>query len=620
MDKARKKELLMLSISALLLIISYFVKNEILFYIIIGIAYVTSGWKVVLKAVRNIFHGQWLDENFLMMIATIGAIVIKEYNEAVFVMIFYNIGELFQKTAVEKSRSSITSLMDLCPDVVNVLRDGNMVTVDPYDVEIGEIMIVKAGDKIPLDGIVDEGESFLDTAALTGESVPRRVRQGDEVMSGCINQTGLLHIKVTKRAEDSTVSKILDLIENSVDKKSKYESFISRFAKYYTPAVVVGAILVATIPSLFFNADWKDQIRSAMVFLMISCPCALVISVPLTFFGGIGRASKMGILVKGANSLEDLSKIGTVAFDKTGTLTKGVFTVTDVITNNDVAEEQILEIAAKAESFSSHPIAVSLKERYGNEVDASDINNVEEKAGMGVCAEINGKKVYVGNKKLMTYAGVDVKETADTYGTAVFVAQEKSHIGTVIISDVIKESSYEAISSLKAAGIKTVMLSGDKKNAVDSVAEKLGMDKAYSELMPDEKLEIVNSLVSSSEKGKCVAFVGDGINDAPVLACADVSVAMGALGSDAAIEASDIVLVDDNPAHISRAIDLSKKVVLIAKENIIFSLAVKLAVLALGAMGAATIWEAVFSDVGVSVIAILNATRALKGNKKSQNH
>lgn len=619
MDKSRKKELLQLSLSALLLLISYFVKNEVLFYVIIGIAYVISGYKVIFKAVRNIFHGQWLDENFLMMIATIGAIVIKEYNEAVFVMIFYNIGELFEKTAVEKSRKSITSLMDLCPDTVSVLRNGNIETVDPYDVEIGEMMIVKAGDKIPLDGIIEEGESFLDTAALTGESVPRRVRQGDEVMSGCINQTGLLHIKVTKRAEDSTVSKILNLIENSVDKKSKYESFISRFAKYYTPAVVIGAILVAIVPIFVFNADWKEQIRSAMIFLMISCPCALVISVPLTFFGGIGRASKMGILVKGANSLEDLSKIGTVAFDKTGTLTKGIFTVTDIIAYS-AGEEKILEIAAKTECFSSHPIAVSLKEKYGYEIDESSIKNVEEKAGMGVCAEVDGKKVFVGNKKLMNYAGIEPESVIDPSGTVVFVAEEKNCLGAVIISDVIKENSYEAISSLKAAGIKTVMLSGDKKNAVDSVSEKLGMDKAYSELMPDEKLEIVNSLVSSSEKGKCVAFVGDGINDAPVLACADVSVAMGALGSDAAIEASDIVLVDDNPAHISKAIDLSKKAVLIAKENIVFSLAVKLAVLVLGAFGAATIWEAVFSDVGVSVIAILNATRILRFNKKSKDH
>ena len=612
--KARKKEAFTMLISILLLGASYFVKNETISIIIIGIAYIVSGWKVIVKAVRNILNGQLFDENFLMTVATFGAIAIGEYSEAVFVMIFYNAGELFQKSAVEKSRESIMSLMDLCPETVNLLKDGALVEADPYDAEIGDIMVVKAGEKIALDGIVESGSSFLNTVALTGESVPREVKIGDPVMSGCINENGVLNIRVTKRAEDSTVSKILELVENSVERKSKYENFISKFAKYYTPCVVLGAILVAILPPLLWNADWSAQIRSAMVFLMISCPCALVISVPLTFFGGIGRASKMGILIKGASSLENLSKVKTVAFDKTGTLTKGVFSVTDIV--SEYSNEEILSCAAYAETFSEHPIAKSLKKAYGKEIDISQITDAQEKAGMGIIATVKGEKISVGNKKLMALVGAQIKDQPKEYGSVVFVAKEDRYLGAIVISDIMKEESFEAVTSLNKKGIRTVMLSGDKASACEYVANKLEINEYHSELMPDEKLKIVNDLVEDGERKGLVCFVGDGINDAPVLAAADISVAMGAFGSDAAIEASDIVLVDDNPLQITNAIELSKKVMVIARQNIVFSLAVKFAILLLGLFGIAGIWEAIFSDVGVSVIAILNAIRTLKINNK----
>ena len=612
--KARKKELLAIIISLVLLIVSYFVKNEIVSIIIIGISYVISGWQVIYKAVRNIFKGQLLDENFLMTVATFGAIAIGEYSEAVFVMIFYNAGELFQKSAVEKSRESIMSLMDLCPETVNLLKDGALVEADPYDAEIGDIMIVKPGEKIALDGIVESGSSFLNTVALTGESVPRAVKSGDTVMSGCINENGVLNIKITKRAEDSTVSKILELVENSVERKSKYENFISKFAKYYTPCVVLGAILVAILPPLFWNADWSAQIKSAMVFLMISCPCALVISVPLTFFGGIGRASKMGILIKGASSLENLSKVKTVAFDKTGTLTKGVFSVTDII--SEYSKEEILACAACAEAFSEHPIAKSLKEAYGKKIDLSEITDIEEKAGMGVVATVKGEKISVGNQKLMDLVGARIKDQPTAHGSVVFVAKGDTYLGAIIISDIIKETSGETIADLNKKGIKTVMLSGDKVSACEYVANELDINEYHGELMPDGKLIVVNELVKEADGEGLVCFVGDGINDAPVLAAADVSVAMGAFGSDAAIEASDIVLVDDNPLQIANAIRLSKKVMVIARQNIVFSLVVKFAILLLGLFGIAGIWEAIFSDVGVSVIAILNAIRTLKIKNK----
>ena len=612
--KARKKEAFTILISILLLGASCFVKNEIISIIIIGIAYVISGWKVIVKAVRNILNGQFFDENFLMTVATFGAIVIGEYFEAVFVMIFYNAGELFQKSAVEKSRESIMSLMDLCPETVNLLKDGALVKADPYDAEIGDIMVVKPGEKIALDGIVESGSSFLNTVALTGESVPREVKIGDPVMSGCINENGALNIRVTKRAEDSTVSKILELVENSVERKSKYETFISKFAKYYTPCVVLAAILVAILPPLLWNADWSAQIRSAMVFLMISCPCALVISVPLTFFGGIGRASKMGILIKGASSLENLSKVKTVAFDKTGTLTKGVFSVTDIV--SEYSNEEILSCAAYAEAFSEHPIAKSLKKAYGKEIDISQITDTQEKAGMGIIATVKDEKISVGNKKLMALVGAQIKDQPKEYGSVVFVAKEDTYLGAIVISDIMKEESFEAVTSLNKNGIRTVMLSGDKASACEYVANKLEINEYHSELMPGEKLRIVNDLVEDGERKGLVCFVGDGINDAPVLAAADLSVAMGAFGSDAAIEASDIVLVDDNPLQITNAIELSKKVMAIARQNIVFSLAVKFAILLLGLFGVAGIWEAIFSDVGVSVIAILNAIRTLKINNK----
>lgn len=612
--KARKKEILTILISLVLLVASYFINNEIVSIIIIGISYVISGWKVVYKAARNILKGQLLDENFLMTVATFGAIAIGEYSEAVFVMIFYNAGELFQKSAVEKSRESIMSLMDLCPETVNLLKDGVLTEADPYDAEIGDIMVVKPGEKIALDGIVESGSSFLNTVALTGESVPREVKVGDSVMSGCINENGVLNIRITKRAEDSTVSKILELVENSVERKSKYENFISKFAKYYTPCVVLGAILVAILPPLFWNADWSAQIKSAMVFLMISCPCALVISVPLTFFGGIGRASKMGILIKGASSIENLSKVKTVAFDKTGTLTKGVFSVTDII--SEYSNEEILSCAAYAEAFSEHPIAKSLKKAYNKEIDISQITDTEEKAGMGVIATVKGEKISVGNQKLMDLVEAQIKDQPKAYGSVVFVAKGDTYLGAIVISDVLKEESIGTVASLKKMGLRTVMLSGDKVSACQYVANELDINEYHSELMPDGKLRIVNELVKESEKGGLVCFVGDGINDAPVLAAADVSVAMGAFGSDAAIEASDIVLVDDNPSQIANAIGLSKKVMAIAMQNIVFSLVVKFAILLLGLFGIAGIWEAIFSDVGVSVIAILNAVRTLKIKNK----
>lgn len=611
--KSKGADISAMLFSLLLVLAGSLIKIESLSLVVFLVGYAVSAYKVIYKSVKNLLGGHLLDENFLMTVASVGALCIGEHAEAVLVMVFYNAGELFQKSAVEKSRESIMSLMDLCPDSVNVLREGRIETVDPYDVDIGETVIVKSGEKIAIDGLIMSGSSFLDMAALTGESAPISVKAGDAVMSGSVNQGGALYVKTGKRAEESTANKILELIEGSVDKRSRYESFISRFAKYYTPVVVIGAVLVAIIPPLFLSGDWQTQIRSAMVFLMISCPCALVISVPLTFFGGIGSASRMGVLVKGAFSLEELSRVKTVAFDKTGTLTKGAFSVTEIKTS--LSKNEFLFLAAHAEAFSDHPIARSVKEAFGGEIDPLRVEDSEEIAGLGVVAKIDGSRIAVGSIGLMNKLGISLKR--ETGKSEVLAAKDSQYIGSLIISDAIKETSRKAIDSLKKQGIKTVMLSGDRKEVCETVASELGIDEIKYELMPAQKVEAVKQMIERNEnKSARICFVGDGINDAPVMTVADVSVAMGGLGSDAAIEASDIVLVNDDPAVIAKAITLSKKATKIAVENIVISLSLKLLVLSLGLFGVAGIWEAIFADVGVSVIAILNAIRMLKIKNK----
>ena len=612
--RARKRELISIGLSLCFLLLGIFIKNHLVSFLSYATGYLLSGWRVIYKAFRGIFKGRLLDENFLMTLATFGAIAIGEYAEAIFVMIFYVSGELFEKSAVAKSREAITSLMDMCPESVNLLRDGEISEKDPYEAEIGDTVVVKAGERIALDGIVISGESYLNTSALTGESVPVFVRKGDAVMSGSINENGVLYIEVTRIAEDSTVSRILELIENSVERRSRCESFITRFAKYYTPCVVACALLVALLPPLLWNASWIAQIRSAMVFLMISCPCALVISVPLTFFGGIGSASKRGILVKGSNYLEELEKIKTVAFDKTGTLTHGKFTVSKIISH--LEDEEILYYAAYAENFSDHPIARSLRAAYGKEINRERISFTTEIAGVGVIAEISGDRIAVGNARILEHLGIVAALPSSEFGSIVHVIKNQEYLGSVVISDSIKESAHRAIARLKSLGVRTVMLSGDRRAACEYVSKELGIDEFYGELMPDQKLDVLDKLIEKSKKEELICFVGDGINDAPVLAAADVSVAMGGLGSDAAVEAADVVLIDDDPEQVARALELSKRVNSIARQNVIFSLSVKFAVLVLGAFGLAGIWEAVFSDVGVSVIAILNAIRTLKIKNK----
>lgn len=579
------------------------------------VPYAVIGWDVLWKAVRNIAHGQVFDENFLMAIATVGAFGTADYAEASAVMLFYQVGELFQSCAVGKSRKSIASLMDIRPDYANIEKDGGLVQVDPEEVSVGDIIVVKAGEKIPLDGVVVEGSSTLDTAALTGESLPRSVSVGADVISGCINQSGLLKVRVSKEFGQSTVSKILDLVENSASKKAKAENFITRFAKYYTPVVVIAAALLAVIPPLVLGGGWADWIHRALIFLVISCPCALVISVPLSFFGGIGGASKSGILVKGGNYLEALANSEIVVFDKTGTLTKGVFRVTSVH-GEDFPEDRLVELAAHAESYSTHPIARSVAEAYKGEVDSARISESNEIPGHGVRAVIDGIEVCAGNDKLMEQIGVKWHKCHNT-GTTVHVAVDGKYAGHLVISDEIKETSAAAIKSLKEKGVKkTVMLTGDAKEVGEDVAEKLGLDLVYTELLPADKVDRVEELLAQkSEKGK-LAFVGDGINDAPVLSRADIGIAMGAMGSDAAIEAADIVLMDDNPEKIATAIDIARKTVRIVYQNIVFALTVKLAILILGALGLAGMWAAVFADVGVSVLAILNAMRASRINTK----
>ena len=576
------------------------------------IAYIIVGFEIVRKALRNITRGKVFDENFLMTVATIGAFGIGEFPEAASVMLFYQVGELFQSYAVDKSRKSIANLMDIRPDYANIEKDGKLEKVDPDEVKIGDIIVVKPGEKIPLDGTVVEGKTNLDTKALTGEPMPREANIGDDVISGCINLNGLIKVKVTKEFGESTVSKILDLVENASSKKSKSENFITKFAAYYTPIVVIIAVILAIVPPLIIpGAEFSDWIYRALSFLVVSCPCALVISIPLSFFGGIGGASKMGILIKGSNYLEALSNTEIVVFDKTGTLTEGDAKV-QKIEAEGISKEELLEITALAENFSNHPIAISIKSEYNKPIDEKRIVKTQELTGRGIKATIDEKEVLVGNEKLMKEEKIDYKECTDA-GTALYVAIDKKYVGYILIADSIKKDSKKAIQNLKKNGIKqTVMLTGDRKQVGEVVAKELGIDKVYTELLPDGKVEKVEELLKEkSPKGK-LAFVGDGINDAPVLAISDIGIAMGALGSDAAIEAADVVLMTDEPSKIVDAIHLSKKTMRIVKENITFAILVKVIVLILSAFGLSTMWEAVFADVGVSIIAIINALRVLR--------
>lgn len=578
------------------------------------IPYIIIGWDIVYKAVRNIFHGQIFDENFLMFIATVGAFIVGEYSEGVAVMLFYQVGELFQSYAVNRSRQSITQLMDICPEYANIEEDGEIKQVDPDDAEVGSIIVIKPGERIPLDGIVIEGESMVDTSSLTGESVPRSVRVDSEVISGCVNGSGLLRVRTTKEFDDSTVARILELVENASSKKAKVENFITRFARYYTPVVTIGAFLLAVIPPLMFGGDWFDWLQRACIFLVISCPCALVISVPLSFFGGIGAASSLGILVKGSNYLEAAADMDTVVFDKTGTLTKGEFEVNVIEPENGASEEEVLQLAAYAEHYSDHPIAASIKRAYqkhGYETDTERLREVEELAGHGVSAKFDGMEVLAGNAKLLKQRGISVNESKHT-GTVVYIAKGGKYKGSIVISDTVKPEAKKAVAMLKKAGVKkTVMLTGDRKAAGEAVAAQLGIDVVYTQLLPADKVKKVEELLSDEDTGK-VAFVGDGINDAPVLTRADIGIAMGTMGSDAAIEAADIVLMDDDTTKIAKVVEIARKTRIIVKQNIAFALGVKALILILGAFGLANMWEAVFADVGVSVIAIINAMRMLK--------
>ena len=585
--------------------------NEWLQIALFIISYIIVGGDVVKRAVKNIFKGQVFDENFLMSIATIGAFFIGEYPEGVAVMLFYQVGELFQSYAVGKSRKSIASLMDIRPDYANVKKGDELVKVDPDEVQIGDIIVIKAGEKIPLDGKVIEGSSMIDTSALTGESVPREVEVGSDILSGCININGVITAEVTKEFGESTVSKILDLVENASSKKSNSEQFITKFARYYTPVVVIIAVFLAIIPPLVIDgATFSDWIYRALAFLVVSCPCALVISIPLSFFGGIGGASKKGVLVKGSNYLEALAETEIVVFDKTGTLTKGVFNVQEIHPEG-VSKEELLELTAHAESYSNHPISLSLKRAYSKEIDNGRISDVEEISGHGVIATVDGKKVMVGNIKLMKMMDIPYFK-GELIGTIVHVAINNKYIGYIVIADEVKEDSAQAIKELKAANIKqTVMLTGDNKSIGSKVAKELGLDKVYAELLPADKVEKLEELFSQKSKKGKLAFVGDGINDAPVLARADIGIAMGGLGSDAAIEAADVVIMTDEPSKIATTMKISKKTLKIAHQNIVFAIGIKIIVLILSAFGITTMWAAIFADVGVTIIAVLNAFRAL---------
>ena len=612
-----KKRGIKILIALFLYIVALIVKFEdsLINNIIYIIAYLVVGLDIIKKAIRNITRGKVFDENFLMSVATIGAFGIGEFPEAVAVMLFYQIGELFQSYAVDKSRKSIASLMDIRPDFANLEKAGKLEKVSPEEVKIGDTIVVKPGEKVPLDGILIEGNSTLDTKALTGESLPREIEKGDEILSGTININGVIKIKVTKEYKESTVSKILDLVENASSKKSKSENFISKFAKYYTPIVVIIALVLAVLPPLIIqDASFSDWLYRALSFLVVSCPCALVISIPLSFFGGIGGASKLGILVKGSNYLEQLANTEIFVFDKTGTLTEGVFEVQKIKPIN-ITEEELLEITAYAENYSNHPISLSLKKAYNKKIDEKKIKKTEEISGRGIVAQIEEKEVLVGNEKLMNEKQIKFKKS-NSIGTILYVAINGEYVGYILISDKIKKDSAETIKKLKKNHIKeTVMLTGDKKIVGETVAKDLGIDTVFTELLPDGKVEKVEKLLKSkSEKGK-LAFVGDGINDSPVLAMADIGIAMGGLGADSAIEAADIVLMTDEPSKIVTAISLAKKTMRIVKENIIFAIAVKVIVLILSAIGISTMWEAVFADVGVSIIAILNALRVLNVKK-----
>lgn len=576
------------------------------------IAYFIIGGDVVKRAVRNIGKGRVFDENFLMMIATAGAFFVGDYPEAVSVMLFYQVGELFQSYAVNKSRKNITELMDIRPDSANVIRDGGTKEVDPEEVRIGETILIRPGEKVPLDGIVIKGNSTMDTMALTGESVPREVVSGEEVISGCVNLSGVLEVKVSKEFGESTVAKILDLVENASSKKAEAENFISKFARYYTPIVVICAVILAVIPPLVLGGGWNIWIYRALTFLVISCPCALVISIPLSFFGGLGGASKNGILVKGSNYLEALAEAEIIVMDKTGTLTKGSFEVTDIVPAGQISKDELLKLTAYAESYSTHPISASLLKAYGSDIDKSHVSEVEETAGYGVKALIDGAAIYAGNAKLMERNAIAYQKVKEI-GTVIHVARDRTYLGYIIISDEIKTDAKEAVEGLRKAGMKKiVMLTGDRQETAEYVAKQLGIKHVFAGLLPGDKVERMEALLSEkSEKGKLI-FVGDGINDAPVLARADIGIAMGGLGSDAAIEAADIVIMTDEPSKIAKAMKISRKTLSIVKQNIVFAIGIKILVLLLSAVGMATMWAAIFADVGVAVIAILNAMRALK--------
>ncbi|MGN9057030.1 heavy metal translocating P-type ATPase [Bariatricus sp. HCP28S3_A7] len=580
-------------------------------FLLFLVPYAIIGWDIIYKAIRNICHGQVFDENFLMCIATFGALGVGEYSEAVAVMLFYQVGELFQSYAVGKSRQSISEMMDICPEYANIEQEGQLAQVDPDDVGIGDVIVIKAGERIPLDGIVLSGNSFIDTSALTGESVPREVREGSEIISGCVNGSGLLKVQVTKEFDDSTVSKILELVENASSKKAKVENFITRFAKYYTPVVVCAAVLLAILPILLFGQPFTEWLKRACIFLVISCPCALVISVPLGFFGGIGAASRQGVLVKGSNYLEILSEMKTIVFDKTGTLTRGEFAVNKVIVNEG-NESEILELAALAEGYSDHPIAGALRAACQEELSMERVKDSEEIPGHGIRSVIDGEIVYAGNAKLMEREGIWY-EPCDEAGTVVYVAKQNLFLGAIVIADTVKPEAKRAIRQLKNSGVrKTVMLTGDRREVGEAVAAELGIDQVYTELLPGDKVEKVEGLLAELGEKERLGFVGDGINDAPVLGRADIGIAMGSMGSDAAIEAADIVLMDDDIMKIPSVIRIAGQTMKIVKQNIVFALTVKALVLFLGALGMANMWEAVFADVGVSVIAILNSMRTLK--------
>ena len=616
MNKKMKKQLHRIIISGIMLLFSMLVSINVNYInnIIFIIAYFIIGYDILLKAFRNIKRGKVFDENFLMAVATIGALCIGNIPEAVSVMLFYQVGELFQNYAVNKSRKSVAALMDIRPDYANVIRNDKHIKVDPNEVNIEEIILVKPGEKIPLDGIVIEGNSMLNTLALTGEAVPRSVKKGDEVLSGCVNNEGILKIKVTKKFGESTVSKILELVENASSRKSSSEAFITRFAKYYTPIVCAIALVLAILPPLILNQPFNTWIYRALSFLVVSCPCALVVSIPLSFFGGIGASSSIGVLVKGSNYLEALSNAEIVVCDKTGTLTEGIFKV-QKIEAISISDEELLKYAAYAESFSNHPIALSLKDAYGKKIDNKKITDTKEISGKGVYAKIDGKEVLVGNEKLLKEKNIEFNKSKDI-GTIVYVVINNKYSGYIVISDKIKEDSYKAVSSLKKNNVKKiVMLTGDKTDTSREVSEKLKLDEFHSELLPQDKVKKVEKLMLEKTSDGKLLFIGDGINDAPVLALSDIGVAMGGLGSDAALEAADIVIMTDEPSKIAEAIKISHKTMRIVKENIIFAITVKIAVLVLSALGIATMWAAVFADVGVSVIAILNALRILKVNK-----